>query len=218
MDLAPTIEHTLLRPDATPGAIDLLTDEAVQYGFAGVCVQPLFVERVALRVRDMRSPRLPRVVTVVGFPLGANLAASKADEARRLVDVGAQEIDMVIPIGLGVAKRYDEITEHVRAVREAIGDAVLKVILETGFFRGEALEPVVDAVLLARPDFLKTSTGFGPGGADPDEVSFLKSRCPEGVEVKASGGIRDRAQAEALIAAGASRLGTSSSLALLAAI
>lgn len=210
MNLSPAIEHTLLRADATPEAIDRLCREAREHGFHGVCVNPIFVRQAALTLAGSSV----RVVSVAGFPLGASVAENVAAEARSAIDQGAEEIDIVIPIGYALARDWREVTKHVAAVREATRGHALKVILETGYFSEAELARCAAAVLEAAPDFLKTSTGFGPRGASLRDVELLAALCPEGVRIKASGGIRDRAQAEAMINAGAVRIGTSHGVAI----
>ncbi len=210
--LAATIEHTLLRADATPAAVDRLCEEAVEWGLLGVCVAPLYVARAAARL----SGASPRVVTVVGFPLGGVIPEVMADEARRAAADGAAEIDMVIPIGLGVAGELEAVGAAVAAVRAAIPDRVLKVILETGFFAPEPLRALARVVVAARPEFLKTSTGYGPRGATVADVELLLEEGAGRVGVKAAGGIRTAAAARALLDAGATRIGTSNGAAIAA--
>jgi deoxyribose-phosphate aldolase len=208
MSIRAAIEHTRLAPDTTEKEVDVLCAEARERGFAGVCVGPLFVPRVSAQLRGSTV----RVVTVVGFPLGQGAAASDAFAAARACDDGAQEIDMVIPIGLAIAGQLERVEAHVAAVRRAVSGAVLKVILETGFFAPAAIASLADVCVRAGADYLKTSTGFGPRGASVEDVAIL-ARIAGGagrsVGVKASGGIRSLGQARALLAAGATRLGTS---------
>jgi deoxyribose-phosphate aldolase len=154
------------------------------------------------------------VVSVVGFPLGGSLPAAQADEAERVLALGADEIDMVIPLGLALAGELGEVTRAVEVVRNATRGKVLKAILETGLFGPSELESVARAALAGAPDFLKTSTGFGPRGASVEDVECLV-RCSSGqAQVKASGGIRTASQARALLQAGATRLGTSAGVAI----
>ncbi len=209
MSLNAHIEHTLLRANASPQEIDVLCDEAIEHGFAGVCVNPAFVPRAVQRVGGRC-----RVVSVVGFPLGAGSLASDVAEARWLVDQGVDELDLVVPISAACAGDFGEVKRRVVAVREIASDVTLKVILETGYFAHDALLRLAQEVLQARPDYLKTSTGFGPAGALVEEVEALKALCGNRALVKASGGIRTAAHAQALLAAGASRLGTSSGVAI----
>ncbi len=210
--LAGFIEHTLLRADATPAAVEHLCDEAIEWGLLGVCVAPLHVARAAARLGSAG----PRVVTVVGFPLGATVPDVMATEARRAVADGAAEIDMVIPIGLGLAGELDAVRAAVATVRAAVPERTLKVILETGHFAPEPLRALAREVIAARPDFLKTSTGFGPRGATVADVALLVDCGGGRVGVKAAGGIRTAADARALVAAGATRIGTSNGAAIAA--
>jgi len=209
--LAASIEHTRLAANTTRRDVEQLCSEALQHGFFGVCVNPLFVAAA----RAALGNSAPRVVTVVGFPLGATLPAVLAHETRQVLAAGAHEIDMVIPVGAALEGDFEQVTQHVQAVREASPSAVLKIILETGYFNSQQIEACAKAALRAHPQFLKTSTGFGPRGASLEDVRQLKALCPAGVGVKASGGIRTRDFALELLGAGATRLGTSSSIALL---
>jgi deoxyribose-phosphate aldolase len=207
MKVAAAIEHTRLGADTRPSDVERLCAEAQEYGFAGVCVNPVYV--------TLARRALPRgvVVTVVGFPLGASLRDVDALATRRALDDGANEIDMVIPVGFALAGDLDAVTAHVGAVRAACGDAVLKVILETGYFGESELPQLARAALLGGADYLKTSTGMGPRGASEADVRCLAAvaaGAERTVRVKASGGIRDLEQAQSLLAAGAARLGSSS--------
>lgn len=208
--LAPLIEHTQLQAETTPAAVDRLCEEAITHGLFGVCIAPLHVARAARRL----AGRDPRVITVIGFPLGASLPAVLALEAQRARDDGAAELDLVIPIGLAVAGELAAVRDTVRTVRAAVPDRPLKVILETGHFSPPALRALAGAVLEAEPDFLKTSTGFGPRGASVADLELLAACAGGRVGLKASGGIRTVAEARALVAAGATRLGTSRGVAL----
>ena len=208
--LARAIEHTLLRASATPADVDQLCEEALRYGFCGVCVNPAHVTRA----RACLAGSVLRVVTVAAFPLGANVAAVAAREAEQAALDGAQEIDLVAPLGLARAGELGSVTRFVRAVRAAVPSLTLKVILETGYFPGAELESVARAVLEARPDFLKTCTGFGPRGATVQDVERLARAARGRAEVKAAGGIQTAAEARAMLAAGASRIGTSRGVAI----
>jgi deoxyribose-phosphate aldolase len=213
-DLAALIDHTLLKPDAERREIEALCDEALEHGFAAVCVNPFWVKHAAARLAGASS----RVATVAGFPLGASTTDAKAYEASRAVADGASEIDMVLNVGAlrsgDVAVVRADIAAVVRACHA--GRALVKVILETGLLSDAEKER---ACLLAREagaDFVKTSTGFGPGGATAADVALLRRTVGPDLGVKASGGIRDLATATAMIEAGATRLGTSSGLRILA--
>ena len=209
-ELNQIIEHTLLRANATAAEIEQLCVEAIVHRFHGVCVGPCHVAR-AHRVLT-GSP--VRVVSVASFPLGASTPTQAACEAAQSVAQGAAEIDLVIPIGEAVAGSLEAVVHSVATVRTAVPTATLKVILETGHFSPEQLERLAAAVLDAGPEFLKTSTGFGPRGATVDDVALLVRVVGDRAEVKAAGGIRTAAQASALHAAGATRLGTSSGVAI----
>ncbi|APD10094.1 MULTISPECIES: deoxyribose-phosphate aldolase [Thermus] len=210
MDLAAYIDHTLLKPTATPEEIQKVAEEALEYGFYGLCIPPSYVGLV----RE-RYPHAPfRLVTVVGFPLGYQEKEVKALEASLAYARGADEIDMVLHLGRALAGDLAYVEEEVRAVRRAVPRAVLKVILETGHFTPEALEALAEAAIRGGADFLKTSTGFGPRGASLADVELLVRVARGRARVKAAGGIRDRETALQLLEAGASRLGTSSGVAL----
>jgi deoxyribose-phosphate aldolase len=210
LNLASYIEHTLLKAEATARDVERLCVEAVEHQFLGVCVNPVFVAQACKRLERSSV----RVITVVGFPLGASLPRAIAHEARCVVDEGAVEVDMVIPVGAALASDWDRVTAHVQAVREAIPGTALKVILETGYLDKGQIAAAAKAALKAAPEFLKTSTGFGPRGASVPDVQQLRALCPPDVGIKASGGIRTREFAAELIAAGATRLGTSSGVAI----
>jgi deoxyribose-phosphate aldolase len=211
-ELARSIEHTLLKAEATAADIDRLCQEAVQHSLFGVCVNPIFVARARQALGDCRV----QLVSVVGFPLGAGVAEIVAQEARHAIAQGADEIDMVIPLGAACSGDWQTVRRHVRVLREASAGRVLKVILETGHFSAAKLERCAREVLEEHPDFLKTSSGFGPRGASLQDVQLLTRLCPAGVGVKASGGIRTREFALQLLQAGATRLGTSSGVAIAA--
>ncbi len=208
--LAGYIDHTLLKPEATPADVDRLVEEALDHYLYAVCVNPAFVPRVMAKKGD--APL--RVAAVVGFPLGANAPEIKAQEAALAVAQGADEIDMVIPIGRARAGDLAAVEAEVRAVRRAVPGAVLKVILETGFFSPEEIRALAEAAIKGGADFLKTSTGFGPRGATLEDVRLLREVAGDRAKVKASGGIRDKKTAWAMIEAGADRIGASSGVKL----
>lgn len=221
-EVVAAVEHTRLKADTTPSDIEQLCREAVEHGFAGVCVNPVYVPQVK---RALTGSNVA-VVTVVGFPLGASSVAADVAEAEWTVSQGAQEVDMVIPIGLALAGDLAAVTRHVTALRRATQGVILKVILECGFFTPERLRAVCLAAAEAGPDYLKTATGFGPRGATEADVQLLAAvatqslpRVPSGatprkMAVKAAGGIRNLEDAQRMLAAGASRLGTSSGVAI----
>lgn len=211
-DLAPLIDHTLLRADATAGEIDRLCDEARAHHFAAVCVNPSWIERAARRVAGSGVA----ACTVVGFPLGAHTPSVKAAEAEEALRAGATEIDMVIDLGALKSGDLDLVERDIAGVvgvcRAAGG--LCKVIIETAVLSDE--EKVIACLLAKRAGagFVKTSTGFGRGGATVPDVRLMRLAVGRDLGVKASGGIRTRADAEALVAAGATRLGTSSGVAI----
>jgi len=216
-EMACVIEHTLLRPEATPQQIDALCDEAVRYGFAGVCVNPLYVRRAAERLAAVgaASAARPRlfVVAAVGFPLGANLTATKADETRRAIDDGATEIDMVVALGELISGNGKYVRSDIEAVARVVhqgpGNRLLKVILETTALTTDELILGCRCCAEAEADFVKTSTGFHPsGGARVEHVRQLH-RHASPLRVKAAGGIRTATAATAMLEAGAARIGTS---------
>jgi deoxyribose-phosphate aldolase len=208
--IASCIDHTLLRTDATPADIRKLCREARAFGFYAVCVNPVFVP---LCRRLLRGSGV-RVAAVVGFPLGATPAAVKAFEARRAVADGADEIDMVMAVGALKAKDDRQVGGDIRAVRRACGKATLKVILETACLTRDEKVRACRIVRRAGADFVKTSTGFGPGGATEADVRLLRRTVGSALGVKASGGIRTYADAMRMLAAGASRIGASASVAI----
>jgi deoxyribose-phosphate aldolase len=206
-DLAGYIDHTLLRADATYSEIDTLCDEAAQFGFASVCINPVFVKRCAARLEG----KSPVVCTVVGFPLGATSKEIKALEARRAIRDGASEIDMVIAIGALKSGDVRYVEDDIRMVAETVhdGGAILKVILETSLLTDDEKVAGCVAARKARAEFVKTSTGFSTGGATAHDVELMARAVDRKLGVKASGGIRSAEDAEKLIAAGATRIGAS---------
>lgn len=207
-DIAKYIDHTLLKPDATFDQVTKLCNEAREFGFASVCVNPFYVRHCANLLRGSSA----KVCTVIGFPLGANVTETKALEARRAIREGATEIDMVINVGALKSGRDDIVYRDIRAVVEAAmdGGAICKVILETSLLNDDEKTRACQAARRARADFVKTATGFGPGGATADDVALM-SRAVSGTKmgVKASGGIRNLQDAEQMIRAGATRIGAS---------
>jgi len=209
--IASLIDHTLLRPEATADDIIRIANEARAHGFAAVCVNPTWVALAAQRLAG--SP--VKVAAVVGFPLGAMHSEIKALEARRAHALGAQEIDMVIDQGALAGDDVAAVTRDVACVRRALGRSVLlKVILETGRLDPASTRAAARAAVEGGADYLKTSTGFGAGGATVESVRILREVAGTRVGVKASGGIRNLADARALVEAGATRLGASSGVAI----
>jgi deoxyribose-phosphate aldolase len=208
--LAAMIDHTLLKPEATHAQIAQLCDEARQYGFAAVCVNPTHVKRCAELLKD--SP--VRVCTVVGFPLGATPPEVKAYEAQRALDDGAAEIDMVINVGALKSKDNDLVARDIGLVvhtAHAAG-ALVKVIIEAALLTDEEKTIACQLAQSAGADFVKTSTGFGPGGATVHDVALMRRVIGPSMGIKAAGGIRTRQDAEEMVAAGATRIGASASV------
>lgn len=210
--LAGIIDHTLLKPDATPDQISQLCAEAVTHGFASVCVNPLFVAQAAQAVPGSAV----RVCTVVGFPLGATPTAVKQFEAEQALAAGATELDMVIPLGLLKAGDYAAVWADIAAITAlcARHAALSKVIIETALL--DDTEKIAACLIAARAGatFVKTSTGFAGAGATPADVSLMRCVVGATVGVKASGGIRTYTAACAMVAAGATRIGASASVAI----
>ncbi len=206
-DLAKLIDHTLLKPEATYADIDKLCDEALKYGFASVCVNPMHVKRCASRLRGGSSA----VCTVVGFPLGSTPSEIKALEARRAIRDGAKEIDMVLAIGALKSGDTKYVYEDIRLVAESVHDgrAILKVILETALLTDEEKVAACVAAKRARADFVKTSTGFSKGGATAHDVSLMAKAVDHQLGVKASGGVGSAADLRKMVEAGATRIGAS---------
>ncbi|AEH50913.1 deoxyribose-phosphate aldolase [Pseudothermotoga thermarum] len=204
------IEHTLLKPTASPEDVERLCNEALEHKFFGVCVNPCYAE---LTVEKLRGTGI-KVVSVVGFPLGASTPSIKAKEAEELVKIGVDEIDMVLNIGMLKSKKWEYVYEEISQVVEASKPAPVKVIIETCYL---TLEEKIAACLiseLAKAAFVKTSTGFGPEGAKVEDVHLMKW-CVPNLGVKASGGIRTFKQACQMVLAGADRIGTSQGVQLI---
>lgn len=205
--VAAWIDHTLLKPEATPEQVEKLCEDARRYSFASVCVNPIFVPQAQRALQG--SPVL--VCTVVGFPLGATLTAAKAEETRLAMAEGAREIDMVIPVGMLKGGQYQVVLDDIRRVVEVShgGGAIVKVILEMALLA--RAEKIIGCLLsqAAGADFVKTSTGFGPGGATLEDVELMRRVVGPELGVKAAGGVRSLADARAMLSAGATRLGTS---------
>ena len=211
--LASAIDHTLLKPDATAQHIDVLCAEAVEHSFASVCILPWHVRRAAAATAGSSVA----VCTVVGFPLGGTYAEIKVAEAMRSMDDGAQEIDMVTNVTALKSGDVDAVLHDVRSVVTAVHArrGIVKVIIETCLLTDEEKRRMCSIVTQAGADFIKTSTGFSTGGATVADVMLLRDHVGPGVRVKASGGIREVGTAMSMLAAGASRLGTSSGVAII---
>ncbi|OIO59326.1 MAG: deoxyribose-phosphate aldolase [Verrucomicrobia bacterium CG_4_10_14_3_um_filter_43_23] len=209
--LAHYIDHTNLAPEATSIDIAKLCDESVQYNFHSVCVNPFWVPFVYKRLE--KSPI--QVCTVIGFPLGCNLSKTKADEAKQTFDLGADEFDMVINIGLVKEGDWSSIIGEIHQVVEAVKGKCVKVILETCLLTKEEIIKACQASEKAGAHFVKTSTGFSKAGASTEAVVIMRHSISSTMGVKASGGIKDKQTAIAMIEAGATRIGASSSIAII---
>ena len=209
-EIAKTIDHTLLKPDATAAQVLKLCDEAKAYGFASVCVNSA---RIAL-VADALKGTDVTPCCVVGFPLGAMITAAKAAETAEAVKAGAREIDMVINIGAAKEGDWALVEADIAAVKAACGAAKLKVIIETCLLTDDDKIRACQAAVRAGADFVKTSTGFSKGGATVEDVRLMRRTVGPDMGVKASGGIHNRAEALAMLEAGASRIGASAGIAI----
>lgn len=207
MNIAGMIDHTLLKADATQAEITKITDEAKKYEFASVCVNPTWVSYCAEQLAGTKV----KVCTVIGFPLGASTTAVKAFEAKDAIANGATEVDMVINIG-ALKERNDELVlKDIQAVVDAAkGKALVKVIIETSLLTEEEKVRASELSVKAGADFVKTSTGFSTGGATPEDVALMRKTVGEITGVKASGGVRSKEDMDAMIKAGATRIGASS--------
>lgn len=207
-DVARLIDHTLLKPDATREQIERLCAEARRYRFKSVCVNPTWVPLCASLLAD--TPDV-LVCTVIGFPLGANMLGVKAFEAQLAISAGAREVDMVMNVGALKSGERDLVERDIRAVVEVAhaGGAVCKVILETGLLSVDEIEVACRIAQAAGADFVKTSTGFGPGGAAVEHIALMRQTVGSQMGVKASGGVRTLEDVQALVAAGATRIGAS---------
>ena len=219
-EFAKTIDHTLLKPDTKEADIRRLCEEAARHHFAAVCIPPCYVR---LAARELRGTDV-KVATVVSFPFGADTTTVKATAVRDAIVGGASEIDVVINISKFLSGEFSYVAEELSslngevsavAMNNGLNDAVLKVIIEAAYLTDEMKRLAVQIVAASGADFVKTSTGFGPGGATLEDVALLREEAPEGLAVKASGGIRTLDEALDMLNAGASRLGTSGSVAIM---
>ncbi|HFI0236434.1 TPA: deoxyribose-phosphate aldolase [Streptococcus suis] len=211
MKLNKFIDHTVLKPETTKEQVTKVLEEAKEYDFASVCINPTWVSFVAegLKGTDVK------VCTVIGFPLGANTPAVKASETKDAIENGADEIDMVINIGALKDKNYDLVLEDIKAVVDASGDKLVKVIIETCLLTDEEKVKACELSKEAGADFVKTSTGFSTGGATVEDVALMRKTVGPDMGVKASGGARSYEDAIAFIEAGATRIGASSGVAIM---
>lgn len=205
------IDHTLLKPEATQDQIEKLCQEAKQYDFASVCVNPYWVPFCKEELKDSDV----KVCTVIGFPLGATSSASKAFETAHAIEQGADEVDMVMNIGELLAGHDQAVQKDIEAVVQAAQGKIVKVILETCLLNDAQIERACSLCLKAKADFVKTSTGFNSAGANTHVVEVMKQAVKGQAKVKAAGGVRNQADMDAMIAAGADRIGTSHGIELM---
>lgn len=203
-------DHTILKADAGREAVKKICEEAKEYGFMSVCVNSYYTSYVAQQLKGTDV----KVCTVIGFPLGQMSTRAKAAETAIAIMDGAQEIDMVINVGALKDRLYDVVLSDIREVKKACGNALLKVIIETCLLTDEEKVKACELSKEAGADFVKTSTGFSTGGAKAEDVALMRKTVGDEMGVKASGGIRDRETAEMMVSAGASRLGTSATIAI----
>ena len=208
MELNKYIDHTILKATASSSDVQKLCEEAIEHKFYSVCVNGCYVAdaKQLLQGTDVK------IAAVVGFPLGAMTTAAKVFEAKEAVENGASEIDMVINVAKLKDGEFEYVENEIRQIKEAIGDNVLKVIIETCYLTDEEKVKACELSLVAKADFVKTSTGFGTGGATYEDVKLMKSVVGDNAKVKASGGVRDKETAQKYVNLGAERLGTSSGI------
>ena len=219
-EFAKTVDHTLLKPDSAEADVQRLCEEAAYHHFAAVCILPCYVRRAA---RELRGTDV-KVATVISFPFGADTTAVKAVAVRDAIQGGAVELDVVMNVSRFLSGDFGYVADELTSLNGEVGavamnnglnDAVLKVIVETAYLSDQMKRLAVQIVAASGADFIKTSTGFGPGGATPDDVALLRQEAPEGLAVKAAGGIRTLDDALDLLNAGASRIGASGSVAIM---
>ena len=208
MGLNKYIDHTILKATASSSDVQKLCEEAIEHEFYSICVNGCYVAdaKHLLQGTDVK------VAAVVGFPLGAMTTAAKVFEAKEAIENGASEIDMVINVAKLKDGEFEFVENEIRQIKEAIGDNVLKVIIETCYLTDEEKVKACELSLVAKADFVKTSTGFGTGGATYEDVKLMKSVVGDNAKVKASGGVRDKETAQKYVELGAERLGTSSGI------
>ena len=208
MGLNKYIDHTILKATASSSDVQKLCEEAIEHEFYSVCVNGCYVAdaKHLLQGTDVK------VAAVVGFPLGAMTTAAKVFEAKEAIENGASEIDMVINVAKLKDGEFEYVENEIRQIKEVIGDNVLKVIIETCYLTDEEKVKACELSLVAKADFVKTSTGFGTGGATYEDVKLMKSVVGDNAKVKASGGVRDKETAQKYVELGAERLGTSSGI------
>ena len=208
MELNKYIDHTSVKATASSADVQKLCEEAIEHEFYSVCVNGCYV----VDAKHLLQGTDVKVAAVVGFPLGAMTTAAKVFEAKEAVENGANEVDMVINVAKLKDGEFDYVENEIRQIKEAIGDNILKVIIETCYLTDEEKVKACELSLVAKADFVKTSTGFGTGGATYEDVKLMKSVVGNNAKVKASGGVRDKETAQKYVELGAERLGTSSGI------
>lgn len=206
-ELLKFVDHTLLKAFATWNDIKILCDEAIEYNTASVCIPPCYIKRI----HDTYGSNI-NICTVIGFPLGYSVTETKIAECEQALKDGANEIDMVINISDVKNKQYKKVEEEIAAIKKVAGSKILKVIVETCYLTEEEKVEMCHAVTNAGADYIKTSTGFGTGGATMEDVRLFKQHIGPNVKIKASGGIKSIEEMEAFISEGCSRIGTSSAI------
>jgi deoxyribose-phosphate aldolase len=204
-------DHTILKAEATEAQVAKICEEALANDFASVCVNQYYTKFVAEKLKGSDV----KVCTVVGFPLGMSDTRVKAFETKAAIEDGATEVDMVINVGALKDKKYDYVLNDIKTLKEVCGALTLKVIIETCLLTDEEKVKACELAKEAGADFVKTSTGFSTGGAKPEDVALMRKTVGADMGVKASGGIHTAAEAQAMVDAGASRLGTSATLAII---
>ena len=204
------IDHTVLKADTPLETVKRICDEAMEYGFASVCINPCHVAYCADYLKDSDV----NVCTVIGFPLGANTSATKAFETKDAIANGADEIDMVMNIGALKDKNYDLVRDDIKAVVEAANGTLVKVILETCLLTEDEIKKACELCVEAKADFVKTSTGFSTRGATIEDVKIMKAAVQGKAKVKAAGGVRTHEDMVKIVEAGADRIGTSAGCSL----
>lgn len=206
------VDHTQLKAFATWGDIEKLCDEAIKFQTASVCVPPCYIKRI----HDTYAEKI-NICTVIGFPLGYSVTASKVVEAKEAIKDGANEVDMVVNISDVKNHDYKKVEEEIKEIKAACGDKILKVIIETCYLTDEEKIELCKCVTNAKADYIKTSTGFGTGGATFADVKLFAENIGKDVKIKAAGGIRTQDDMEEFLRLGADRLGTSSAISILEA-
>lgn len=209
-EMLSVVDHTLLKPFAKWEDIEVLCNEAIEYQTASVCIPPAYIKRIHEKYGNKIN-----ICTVVGFPLGYAVTESKVAEVRKALEDGVNEVDMVINITDVKNGDYDKVEEEIRTLKKEVGDKILKVIIETCFLTEDEKIAMCKAVTNAGADFIKTSTGFGTGGATLEDINLFKQHVGKDVRIKAAGGVKTIEDLENFITAGCQRIGTSSGVGLL---